>query len=345
MNDHEAFRRPEGDKPARPRRGVVEDAPQVLPARGSPSLKARHTNNRGRCAGSIPTPNPSRRRPHVPAVAPVSRPLPGRSTNSPTRLRARRRAVGLEKILALLLTLLLLVLGGWWWSRHDASPTALVSPAPSTSTAVSASAAPKPAVEPSVTPAAAPAAPHRGARAGNRRRCAASSGRPGILLRPEKRPAMESWLCTRYDKDPAMFAYVGGASGHRTGRVSLNVQSVGGTRNAGALGLQTGSPSRLRPRRRRVRRPWPVAPRSGTPRPPPAPSARGGAATGRSSSTWTVGCPRRRCRADLLPAKPFVPTLTARGYTCSASTCTRSSGGLEYTVDYRVKGLGVTHLR
>ena len=347
MNDHEAFRRPEGDEPARPRRGVVEDAPQSPPRRGFAEPESE-THKQSRPLRGIdpdpepqptPTARPGRGARVETAPGPVDE-LADETARTPSRGR-----VG--KILALLLTLLLLVLGGWWWSRHDASPTALVSPAPSTSTAVSASAAPKPAVEPSVTPAAAPAAPIEvpgpGTVDGVRRHLVAL----GFSCAQEKRPAMESWLCTRYDKDPAMFAYVGGASGHRLGRVSLNVQSVGGTRSTEALGLQTWIAQQALPATEAAKVTKALA--SGTA--VRYATATSGPVSARGSGDGSIvlyvdgWLPSTALPADLLPAKPFVPTLTARGYTCSASTCTRSSGGLEYTVDYRVKGLGVTHLK
>lgn len=255
---------------------------------------------------------------------------------SPRGATAARRPTSRREPLPLLLAgLLVLALAAgtaWWFLGRGSAPVSSSAPA---------SQGPRP------TPAAAPIeVPGPGTVEAARAHLVDA----GFRCEAEKRPGIDSWLCTHYTAEPTMSAYLGGASGHRLGRASLNVQAVATTPSPQALELQR----------------WLAGQVLGAADAPKAVEAvRAGTAKG--YATTDIGdvhvrgagdgsivlfvdgwVPATALPADVLPARPLAPALAARGYTCTGSGevhCTRTAQGVEHTVDYTTNGVEVSYLK
>lgn len=265
------------------------------------------------------------------------------SGSSPAGPAPRRHRAG-RLAMAVVLPLALLAGGGWWYAAHRTEPSATGSSSdarPSASnTAVS-------------LPSRASVAPYAlevpgpGTVSG----VLAHLQQLGFTCTKEDQPGMDSRLCTHFGSRPAMVAYVGGADGHRLGRLSLNVQDTDPAYRAQAQQLQQWMAGQVVAGRKQ-RDALLAAVRKGDDaayaRTQAGPVLASGSVDGSIVMFVSNWVPDRAMPAELLPASPLAEAFTKLGYTCTGSnevTCTSSQGGQSQEVVYRTDDISVTYLK
>lgn len=232
-----------------------------------------------------------------------------------------------------------LAAGGWWLANRSEGPIPVASPSP----IVSESAVQPPEPEqPTAIEAPGP---------GTVASVKAQLQADGFSCESEGKKGMDSWVCTHYTSNPAMTAYLGGAAGHRLGRVSLNVQDGKGGNNPKALKLQTWLTEQFVAGKSQQQQVL-AAVRAGNE--DEYAQVTEGVVTGRGSADGSIvlfvdgWVPDRVQPEKLLPAVPIGPALTTRGYTCTGKAevkCTRKQGGHTFSLDYRPEGMEVSYLK
>ncbi|GAA1390078.1 hypothetical protein [Luteococcus peritonei] len=263
----------------------------------------------------------------------------GRSTGSGATSAGRAPRRGRLAAAVLVPLLALTGAGGWWWQTHRTAPTSVPSPSPaSTPSATGAAGTPIPsAIE----------GPGPGTVESVRKHLLGM----GFTCEREDQPGMASWTCTHYSQAPTLMAYVGGADGHRLGRVSLNVQDGPGGKDPKALALQQYLAQQFIGDAGQVRQVLGEV-RAGNEE-KYASTALGPVVTRGSGDGSIVlfvngWVPDRAVPARLLPATPLDAALAERGYACVGSdviSCTRTAGGRSYEVGYIPEDLEVSYLK
>lgn len=232
--------------------------------------------------------------------------------------------------------------GGWWLGRGGSG----AQPAPAASASTPAS---TPTAQPSQanTRGLSIEAPGRGTVASIKQRLV----KEGFRCESEGQPGMDSWVCTHYTKNPAMMAYIGGATGKRLGRVALSVQDGPGGKDPGALGLQEWMASQFIGDQARTKR---ILAKTRTGTEDKYAETTDGPINARGSSDGSLvlfvegWVPNRAQSERLLPGKPLDQELKARGYECTDGAevkCQRTAADFRYTLDYRVEEMQVTYLK
>lgn len=232
-------------------------------------------------------------------------------------------------------------LGGWWLAERGGAEPPVAQPTPTTSQSIE-PVQPRAPEQPSVIEA-----PGKGTVESVRKQLTAQ----GFSCESEGKKGMDSWVCTHYTSNPAMTAYLGGAAGHRLGRVSLNVQDGKGGNNPKALKLQTWLTEQFVAGKSQQQQVL-AAVRAGNE--DEYAQVTEGVVTGRGSADGSIvlfvdgWVPDRVQPEKLLPAVPIGPALTTRGYTCTGKAevkCTRKQGGHTFSLDYRPEGMEVSYLK
>lgn len=351
------------ETPPRPARGLVETTPESSPeptgVRAPRAARALRAQNPEPVSGDErpSTDHDAYRRPEELSATARRRALVDDDTASPAaglRSASRPQGTTVEQIddrapgrsrwpLFVAAPLVLaLAAGGWWLSRDgfDAQPAPATSPSAQTPPA-------------STTPSPNPTqgltlqAPGKGTVASVKQRLL----KEGFTCEAEGQPGMDSWVCTHYTKDPAMMAYIGGATGKRLGRVSLSVQDGPGGKAPEALGLQQWLAEQFIGDPASVKR---VLAKTRTGTEEKYAEIVDGPINARGSSDGSLvlfvegWVPNRAQPERLLPAKPLAAELEKLGYQCTdgaEAKCHRTATNFNYGLDYRVQDMQVTYLK
>lgn len=241
---------------------------------------------------------------------------------------------------------LLLGAGGWWWTQRSQpdTPSATASQTPG---------AQSPSSTPSVTPDAGTIIPSaiEVPGPGTVQGVKAQLTKQGFRCEQESQPGMDAWLCTRYDKEPTMMAFVAGATGQRLGRVALSVQDGPGGKHPQALGLQEYLANQVAKDPAQAKQ-FLTEVRAGDES--QYASTAIGPVVARGSSDGSIvmfvngWVPSRAQPAHVLPLAQMDTSLSAMGYACSDEVpvrCTRKEGRFSYEVDYIPADLELSYLK
>ncbi|MEL4505472.1 hypothetical protein AAEX63_09980 [Luteococcus sp. H138] len=232
-------------------------------------------------------------------------------------------------------------LGGWWLAGRGGVEPPVAQPTPTTNQSIEA-VQPKAPEQPSVIEA-----PGKGTVDSVRKQLTAQ----GFTCESEAKKRMDSWVCTHYTSNPAMTAYLGGASGRKLGRASLNVQDGKGGKNPQALKLQAwlaeqfvGDKARTQGVLKAVRAGNEDSYATATSE---EVNARG-SADGSIVLFVDGWVPDQVQPEKLLQGKPLGQALAKRGYSCTGEAevkCTRTADGYKYSLEYRPEGMEVSYLK
>ncbi|MEL4357737.1 MULTISPECIES: hypothetical protein [unclassified Luteococcus] len=322
---------------ARPRRGMIEpDDPGVEDHAGGQS----DPDHAFRRPGSPASPTSPARPATSSSASRLRSPASGGATAAPVTEEIDDGPRRPPWVWLAAPVVLALGLGGWWLAgRSDEEPVAQPTPTPSQSIEPLQPKAPE---QPSVIEA-----PGKGTVDSVKKQLIAD----GFTCESEAKKRMDSWVCTHYTSNPAMTAYLGGASGHRLGRVSLNVQDGKGGKNPTALAIQgwlaeqfIGDKARTQTVLKAVRAGNEDSYATATNE---EVNARG-SADGSIVLFVDGWVPDQVQPEKLLQAKPLGQALTQRGYSCTGEAevkCTRTADGYRYSLDYRPEGMEVSYLK